>query len=131
MDKERRKGGMIIPTIIMGLLAGILFFIACFKGQGQHISGLRQTLQMTAGILPLLTFALIVAGMIQVLLPHELLSKWVGEQSGIRGIMIGTIAGGLSPGGPYVCLPIVAGIKKKPTHKAGHLIMEFNGCTSP
>ncbi|MDZ7262573.1 MAG: permease, partial [candidate division KSB1 bacterium] len=34
---------------------------------------------------------------------------WVGAESGLRGILIGTVAGGLSPGGPYVNLPVVAG----------------------
>jgi len=65
---------------------------------------------MMIQILPLLFFALIIAGLVQVLLPHELLSKWIGKESGFRGIIIGTIAGGLSPGGPYVSLPIVAGL---------------------
>ena len=65
---------------------------------------------MTVEILPLLIFAFIVAGMIRVLLPHELISKWVGVESGMRGILIGTVAGGFSPGGPYVSLPIVAGL---------------------
>jgi len=69
-----------------------------------------QALNMTVEILPLLAFAFIIAGMIQVLLPQELLSKWVGVESGMRGILIGTVAGGLSPGGPYVSLPIVAGL---------------------
>ncbi len=101
---------MLIPTIIMGVLAIILLFIGYYKGQGQHISGMRSALNMTVGILPLLVFAFIMAGMIQVLLPRELLSKWVGVESGMRGIFIGTVAGGLSPGGPYVNLPIVAGL---------------------
>jgi len=101
---------MLIPTIVMGVLALILLLIGYYKGQGQHISGMGQALNMTVEILPLLAFAFIVAGMIQVLLPQELLSKWVGVESGMRGILIGTVAGGLSPGGPYVSLPIVAGL---------------------
>ena len=101
---------MLIPTIVMGVLAIILLFIGYYKGQGQHTSGMGQALKMTVEILPLLIFAFIVAGMIQVLLPQELLSKWVGVESGMRGILIGTVAGGLSPGGPYVSLPIVAGL---------------------
>jgi uncharacterized membrane protein YraQ (UPF0718 family) len=58
----------------------------------------------------LLVFALIVAGMVQVLLPQELISKWIGAESGIRGILIGTVAGALAPGGPYVSLPVAAGL---------------------
>ena len=100
---------MLLPAIIMGILATTLFFIAYLRGQGEHFIGMKSALDMTVQILPLLIFALIVAGMIQVLLPKELISKWVGTESGLRGIIIGTIAGGLSPGGPYVSLPIVAG----------------------
>ena len=98
---------MLIPTIIMGLLALILVSIGYYKGQ--HINGMKSALTMLIDILPLLIFAFIVAGMIQALLPKELLSKWIGAESGIRGILIGTVAGACAPGGPYVTLPIAAG----------------------
>jgi len=101
---------MLIPTLIMGILAAVLLFLGYNKGQNQHIIGMKSALNMMIEILPLLIFAFIVAGMVQVILPRELLSKWVGVESGMRGIIVGTIAGGLSPGGPYVSLPIVAGL---------------------
>jgi len=101
---------MLIPTIIMGTIAVILLLIGHQKGQGQHIVGMKLALNLIVQMLPLLVFALLVAGMVQVLLPRELLSKWIGAESGIRGILIGAAAGGLSPGGPYVNLPIVAGL---------------------
>ena len=101
---------MLIPTIIMGVLAITLLIVGYYKGQGQHISGLKSSLNMTVEILPLLFFAFIVAGMIQVLLPHEMISKWVGVESGMRGILLGTVAGGFSPGGPFVSLPIAVGL---------------------
>jgi uncharacterized membrane protein YraQ (UPF0718 family) len=110
MDKKRRNTEMLIPTIIMGALAVILLFMGYSKGQGQHISGMKLALNMTVQILPMLVFAFIIAGMTQILLPQELLSKWVGAESGLRGILIGTVAGGLSPGGPFVSLPIAAGL---------------------
>jgi uncharacterized membrane protein YraQ (UPF0718 family) len=110
MDKKRRNTEMLIPTIIMGALAVILLFMGYSKGQGQHISGMKSALNMTVQILPMLVFAFIIAGMTQILLPQELLSKWVGAESGLRGILIGTVAGGLSPGGPFVSLPIAAGL---------------------
>lgn len=101
---------MLFPTIVMGAIAIILLFIGYYQGQGQHIMGIKSGLKMTVEILPLLIFAFIVAGMVQVLLPQELLAKWVGAESGLRGIFIGTIAGGFAPGGPYVSLPIAAGL---------------------
>lgn len=101
---------MLIPTIIMGVLAFVLVIIGYSRGQGEHINGMKSALNMTVEIIPLLVFAFIIAGMVRVLLPKELLSKWIGAESGMRGILIGTVAGGLSPGGPYVSLPIVAGL---------------------
>lgn len=109
---ERRKSNMLIPTIIMGVLALVFVGIGYFKGGGEHIKGFKSAFQMLIEILPLLFFAFIIAGMIQVLLPRDLLNKWVGMESGIRGILIGTLAGGITPGGPYVSLPIVAGLLK-------------------
>ena len=101
---------MLIATVIMGLLAIILVSVGYYKGGGEHVLGLKSAMNMTVQILPLVIFAFIVAGMIQTLVPHEFLSKWIGKESGIRGILIGTVAGSLVTGGPYVSLPIAAGL---------------------
>ena len=99
---------MLIPTIIMGLLAIILVFLSYQKGL--HIQGLKGAGNMLLQIIPLLVFAFIVAGMVQVLIPQEIIAKWVGVESGFRGILIGTLMGGIAPGGPFVSLPIAAGL---------------------
>jgi len=101
---------MLVPTIVMAVLAITLLIIGYFKGGGEHLTGLKAGLNMTWQIIPLLVFAFVVAGMVQVLIPRELLNEWVGAGSGFRGIIIGSIAGGLSPGGPYVSLPIAGGL---------------------
>ena len=99
---------MLIPTIIMGLLAIILVFLSYQKGL--HIQGLKAAGNMLLQIAPLLIFAFIVAGVIPTLIPQEMISKWVGTESGFRGILIGSVIGGLAPGGPYISLPIAAGL---------------------
>ena len=101
---------MLIPTIIMGVIAIVLAFIAYGKGGGEHILGLQSAGGMLLQIVPLLIFAFIVAGMIQVLIPTEMISTWIGAESGFRGLLIGSALGGLTPGGPYVTLPIAAGL---------------------
>lgn len=101
---------MLIPTIILGVFAVALLVVGYTRGQGQHVIGLQSAWRMLLEILPLLVFALVLAGMIQALLPQELMSRWVGEESGFRGILIGTVAGGFMPGGPYVSLPLAAGL---------------------
>ena len=112
MDKKRSNSVMLISTIIMGVLALILLFIGYYRGQAEHISGIKSALNMGVQILPLLILAFIVAGMVQVLLPRELMSKWIGEESGFRGILIGTLGGALTPGGPFVSMPIAASVAR-------------------
>ncbi len=99
---------MLIPTIVMGLLAIILVIISYQKGV--HVQGLKTFWGMLIQILPLLVFAFIVASMIQALIPRELISRWIGMESGFRGILIGTAMGGLTPSGPFVSMPIAAGL---------------------
>jgi len=107
MKGKRRLPPMLIPTLIMGLLAIILVYFGYQKGV--HIQGLKASSSMLIQMLPLLVFALIVAGMIQFLIPREIISRWVGAESGFRGILIGALMGSLTPGGPFVSMPIAAG----------------------
>ncbi|MBC7189126.1 permease [Candidatus Aerophobetes bacterium] len=101
---------MFFSTVIMALVACVLMVVAYFKQEGLLVRGLNGGLKLFLQILPLLFFAFMVAGLVQVLVPKEVIAKWIGRQSGIRGILIGCVAGGLAPGGPYVALPIVAGL---------------------
>ncbi|TET46268.1 MAG: permease [Dehalococcoidia bacterium] len=101
---------MLIPTIIMGVIAIALLYIGHQRGGGEHIVGLKSAGNLLLQITPLLILAFIIAGMVQVLIPHEIISRWVGMESGFRGILIGSAIGGILPGGPFVSMPIVAGL---------------------
>ncbi len=110
MTKKKGTSKMLIPTIVMGLLAFSLLLTAYLKGGGLHTRGLKSAADMTIEILPLLLFAMIVASMIPLLLPKDMILKWLGSESGIKGILVGSVAGGLTPGGPFVSFPIAAGL---------------------
>ena len=103
---------MFYATVIFAALATVLLSIGYFRGEGQHIEGLRAGFKILIQILPLLMLAFIVAGMVQVLIPKEVIGHWVGAESGWKGILIGTGAGALTPGGPFVSMPMVAGFFK-------------------
>ncbi len=101
---------MLIPTIIMGVIAIALLIFAYLKGGGEHILGLKGAGNIMLQVLPLLIFAFIIAGIVKVIIPTEMISKWVGAESGFRGILIGATFGGLTPGGPFTAMPIAAGL---------------------
>ena len=92
----------------MGVIAIVLLFIGYQRGGGEHILGLKAAGNLLLQMAPLLILAFIIAGMIQNLIPREI-SKWVGAESGFRGVLIGTLMGSLMTGGPYVVMPIAAG----------------------
>jgi uncharacterized membrane protein YraQ (UPF0718 family) len=114
-EKREKKGGgnhMLTTTIIMGVIAIILSSIAYQQGGGGHIKGLGIGGKMLINIFPLLIFAFIIAGMSQTLLSTVNIAGWVGEESGLKGIVIGTFAGSIVTGGPFVCLPMALAFSK-------------------
>ncbi|MBA7659551.1 hypothetical protein ES703_67532 [subsurface metagenome] len=102
---------MLIPTIIMAVLTIVFIFLAYQRGGTPHlIVGLTGAGNMLLQIVPLLIFSFIMAGIIPLLVPQEAISHWVGVESGWRGLLIGTVVGGLMPGGPFVSMPMAAGL---------------------
>jgi uncharacterized membrane protein YraQ (UPF0718 family) len=108
--RRNRFSGMLLPTLVMAAIAIGLFIFALQRGANEHIEGLEAAGNILLNITPLLIFAFIVAGLMQVLIPTRTISRWVGHESGLRGIIIGTVLGGLMPGGPFVSLPIAAAL---------------------
>lgn len=58
--------------------------------------------------LPLLALSFLAAAFAERLIPHDWVRAHLGESSGFAGILIGAVAGLLTPGGPYVSMPIAA-----------------------
>lgn len=99
-----------VTTFIMFGAAIILTVIAYFRGA--HIEGLKTGGKTLLNIFPLLIASFAIAGMIQVLIPKEFIAKWLGKESGFKGIMVGWLGGILIPGGPYILFPIIASLYK-------------------
>jgi uncharacterized membrane protein YraQ (UPF0718 family) len=94
-------------TIIMIVLAVILTAVAYFRG-GVHVVGLRLGAKTIWDNLLILLASFAVAGLARVLIPREVISQWLGAQAGLKGILLGCVAGGLVPGSPYSVFPIIA-----------------------
>ena len=97
-------------TLFMAGLSVAVFFLAYQKDR--HVEGLVIMKNLLIQTLPMLFFAFVLASFIQVLVPPGVISRWIGADSGIKGILIASFAGGFLPGGPYVTLPLVIGLAK-------------------
>ncbi len=101
---------MLIALLFLFAMTVVLLTVAYRRGGETHIQGLKTGAKMLKNTLPLLILAFILAGFIQVAVPPEMIKSWLGEEAGWKGIVIGTLAGALIPGGPYVTFPIFAAI---------------------
>jgi len=99
---------MDISTLILIGLALVLVFLAYQRGDGTLPAGFAGTWGAAKDLIPLLVAILFVIGFSEVLLPKELISHWLGGQSGLKGIMIACGLGAITPGGPFVSYPLVA-----------------------
>jgi len=101
---------MKISAIVLGVLAVVLLGLSYFKQHELPLRGLKITGKMLLMMAPMLIAAFVIAGQIQVLLPKDLASSWLGEKAGLKGMFVASFAGALTPGGPYVTLPIAVSL---------------------
>jgi uncharacterized membrane protein YraQ (UPF0718 family) len=57
---------------------------------------------------PRIALALAVAGFLWVTLPRDRVTSLIGTESGLRGLLIATVAGVVTPGGPSSAFPLLA-----------------------
>ncbi len=111
MDEKRRKNKMDASLIVLLVIVLIFMAVALHRGglpvmiQGL---GMGWNLLASVGVRLILGFAL--AGLMQVVIPPQYVLKWIGHESGLAGVWIGSFAGSLMPGGPYVMFPIIGGL---------------------
>jgi uncharacterized membrane protein YraQ (UPF0718 family) len=75
--------------------------------------GLKIGGKMFVGTLPMLILAFIIAGLIQVLIPKEFINNWLSTKAGFKGIIIGALAGAITPSaGPFVIYPVAVSLYK-------------------
>jgi uncharacterized membrane protein YraQ (UPF0718 family) len=97
-------------TFILAGLALALGIVAYLKDPSLPLIGARNGFSMLAFILPRLVPALLLAGLFQVLIPQEVVSRHFGREGGLKAIVIATGAGMLTPGGPMVSVPFMVAL---------------------
>jgi uncharacterized membrane protein YraQ (UPF0718 family) len=112
MNRQHKKGSksMDITTWILAAVAAILLTIAFWQGRDLPLAGLLAAGRTVWRNLPILVLGFVIAGLVQVLVPKELISRWLGAQAGVKGVLIGCVVGGLVPGSPYAVFPLVAAL---------------------
>lgn len=103
-----RRGGVIDGSLLaMTVLCALLGVLAWWQGGAEQVR-----IGLGTGTAMLLRFALVIAvsfwaaGFAQSLIPRGWIETHLGAGSGVRGLVLASIAGVLTPSGPYVAMPL-------------------------
>jgi uncharacterized membrane protein YraQ (UPF0718 family) len=102
-----RSGFTDPSTYVLAALAVILGIVAYVKDPGLPAIRVKNGLSLLWFVLPRLVPALILAGLMQVLVPQHVVARYFGDAAGFRGLALATVAGALTPGGPMVSVPLL------------------------
>lgn len=94
--------------------------VACYmlKGAAAVRESFTSDLELLAFLAPRFGAAMLIAAFVQVLLPRDKVAKYVGESAGMKAVYIGTVAGGLTPGGPMTSFPLVQSLQQAGTGRS-------------
>jgi uncharacterized membrane protein YraQ (UPF0718 family) len=94
----------IIVTFVALGSAAVLYEV---KGIDAVRAALFDDLHLFMILIVFLPAVLMLASIVEVMLPKSVVERWLGVGSGVRGIAVATFAGAFTPGGPFLAFPMV------------------------
>ncbi|HET6629648.1 MAG TPA: hypothetical protein VFG91_07725 [Woeseiaceae bacterium] len=90
------------------LAAIMLSLYAVLRRDGSAGLGLVRALEQSITLLPRMICALVAAGFMVNLIPTEIIGRLLGNEAGLTGILIGSLAGLIVPSGPVISFAIAS-----------------------
>lgn len=113
-DSKSADAPLLDRSVIAFALAALLAGIICMWLRG--FAGVQRAFGTAGDILlsiaPQILGGVLIAGLVQVLVPKDAVSRWLGEEAGMRGLLIAEAAGALTPGGPFGSFALVYALGK-------------------
>lgn len=100
-------------TTVLLIIVALLFILVAYRRQdGSLTTGLQSGAQTFVKLIPIFIAVFIIVGLSEVLIPKELVSRWLGENSGWRGILLASVLGAVMPPSIFVSFPLAATLYK-------------------
>jgi uncharacterized membrane protein YraQ (UPF0718 family) len=107
LAKRNLRGPFLFFAILTILLGGAVWY---HLGETPFYGAAHEGLDLFLFVLPRFMAGLLFAGFFLALVPRDFVARWIGETSGMTGILMGTLAGTLTPGGPMMAWPVVVAL---------------------
>ena len=70
-------------------------------------AALRDDIRVFTLLVVFVPSVLLLASFVEVMLPKSAVERWLGVGSGFKGIVVSSLAGMFTPGGPFLAFPLV------------------------
>ena len=97
---------MTSAIIFLWTLVAVLGWQLYRRAPGEVADAARSALGQARGLVLRVPVTLVAAGMIGALVPPEVIALAIGASSGLAGIVLAALLGGIIPGGPMVSFPV-------------------------
>ena len=98
--------------LLLWLLVLLLAFMAAMRSNSLFREGAFEGGRDFVVLIPRVMIGVVGSGYIAAVMPQELITTWIGPNSGLLGILIATIVGAVTPGGAVVGFAIGAAALK-------------------
>ena len=102
---------LIVNLLLWALVAG-LALTAAVRSKALFREGATEGARDFVLLLPRIMIGVVGSGYIAAIMPQDLISNWIGPNSGLLGIAIATGAGAITPGGAVVGFSVGAAALK-------------------
>lgn len=95
---------------VLALVLAGAAFVYRREGMAGVIHVLAEDSWLFLDILPKVLAGCLIGAFVAALLPREIVSRWIGGDSGLTGLLIATAIGTIMPGGPFTIYPLAGAL---------------------
>jgi uncharacterized membrane protein YraQ (UPF0718 family) len=107
LPPRRRRRAFDWSTAVLFSLAGAAALAVYLREGGERfLSIFTGDLMLLVDMLPKVLAGCLIGSFVRLIMPRELVARWVGHESGLAGLFVATMFGFLLPGGPVTIYPV-------------------------
>ena len=112
MEKRKRKRKMILNwTVLALIIVGSVLLLLIFPDKKDDV--VRVSMDFLIEMILILPAVMILLGLFAVWVPRDIVVKFLGRVSGVKGVVHSIILGALPTGPLYIAFPIAAALLRK------------------
>ena len=94
--------------IVIALSLGSAAWVLRTEGWQVFVSVFEEDAILFLEIIPKVVGGTLIGALVRLMVPREVIVRWLGAGSGIKGLLIANVAGLLIPAGPFTVFPLSA-----------------------